>query len=49
MNCLAGYKPERILSVLNQFTKVNYCLPSCQMVRHNLFLVVIYIVLVIAK
>lgn len=32
MNCLAGYNPERILSVLNQFTKVDYCLPSCQMI-----------------
>ena len=38
MNCLAGYNPERILSVLNQFTKVDYCLPSCQMVHHTRFL-----------
>ena len=36
MNCLAGYSPERILSVLNQFTDVDYCIPSCQMVWQTL-------------
>ena len=36
MNFLAGYRPERILSVLNQFTDVDYCIPSCQMVWQTL-------------
>ena len=29
MNCLAGYRPEHILSVLNHFADVDYCIPSC--------------------
>jgi len=32
MNCLAGYSPDMILPVLNQFTKVDYYVPSCQMI-----------------
>jgi len=31
MNSLAGYNPELILTVYNQFVNVDYSVPSCQM------------------
>lgn len=37
MHCMGEFQTELIQSVLNQFTHIDYCLPHCQMVSHNIF------------